>query len=125
MRNNVAEMTPRRCDSAARILTATRLYLNSPPEAPKNWRQINPNLNVYHSEPMEIRCTFWIPNITNWWWQQKETNSNHSDIASVARDIFSILPHGVRVEASFSLGRDVIGSSSDQPQARPFPKKLL
>jgi hypothetical protein len=27
----------------------------------------------------------------------------------VARDIFSILPHGVSVEASFSLGRDVIG----------------
>jgi len=27
----------------------------------------------------------------------------------VARDIFSIIPHGVGVEASFSLGRDVIG----------------
>jgi hypothetical protein len=27
----------------------------------------------------------------------------------MARDIFSIIPHGVRVEACFSLGRDVIG----------------
>jgi hypothetical protein len=27
----------------------------------------------------------------------------------VARDIFSIIPHGVGVEASFSLGQDVIG----------------
>jgi len=35
--NNVAETTPRRSDRAARLLTATRLYLNSPPEAPKNW----------------------------------------------------------------------------------------
>jgi hypothetical protein len=26
----------------------------------------------------------------------------------VAHDIFSIIPHGVRVEASFSLGQDVI-----------------
>jgi len=27
----------------------------------------------------------------------------------VARDIISVIPHGVGVEASFSLGRDVIG----------------
>jgi len=27
----------------------------------------------------------------------------------VEPDIFSIIPHGVGVEASFSLGRDVIG----------------
>jgi hypothetical protein len=34
---NVAEMTPRRSDHAACLFTAARLYLNSPPEAPKNW----------------------------------------------------------------------------------------
>jgi len=27
----------------------------------------------------------------------------------MARDVFSIIPHGVGLEASFSLGRDVIG----------------
>jgi hypothetical protein len=32
--NNVAEMTPGRSDRAARLLTAARLYLNLPPEAP-------------------------------------------------------------------------------------------
>jgi len=56
--NDVAEMTPGRSDPAARLLTAARLYLNSPPEAPKNWGQINPNLNDYHSDPMEISSTF-------------------------------------------------------------------
>jgi len=35
--NNVAETTPGRTDRAARLLTAARLYFNSPPEAPKNW----------------------------------------------------------------------------------------
>jgi len=65
--NNVAETTPRRSDRAARLLTAARLYLNSPPEAPKNWGQINPNLIEYHSDPMEISSTFWIPDITDWW----------------------------------------------------------
>jgi hypothetical protein len=65
--NNVAETTPRRSDRSACLLTAARLYLNSPPEAPKNWGKINPNLNDYHSDPMEISSTFWIPNITDWW----------------------------------------------------------
>jgi len=52
--NNVPETTPGRSDCAARLLTAARLYLNSPPEALKNWGQINPNLNDYNSDPMEI-----------------------------------------------------------------------
>jgi len=66
MPNNVAETTPGWSDRAARLLTAARLYLNSPPEAPKNWGQIHPNLNDYHSDPMEIRRKFSIPDITNW-----------------------------------------------------------
>jgi hypothetical protein len=34
---NVAQMTPRRINCAARILGATRFYLNLPPKVPKNW----------------------------------------------------------------------------------------
>jgi len=45
MPNHVAEMTPRRSDCAARLLTATTLYLNSPPKVPQNWGQIDPNFN--------------------------------------------------------------------------------
>jgi len=58
---------------------------------------------------MEISSTFWIPDITDWWHQQEETNSKYADLSNVARDISSIIPHGVGVEASFSLRRDVIG----------------
>jgi len=65
--NNVAETTPGRSDCAAHILTASRLQLNSPPESPMNWGQVNPNLNDYHSNRMEIGHTFWIPDITDWW----------------------------------------------------------
>jgi len=70
MPTNVAETTPGRSDYAARLLTAARLYLNSPPELPQNWGQINPNLNDYHSDPMAISRTFWLPDITDWRWQQ-------------------------------------------------------
>jgi len=66
MPNNVVEMTPGLSDHAARLMTAARLYLNSPPEAPNNWGQIDLNHNNYHSNPMEISSTFWIPNITDW-----------------------------------------------------------
>jgi len=107
--NNVADMTPGQSDRAACQLTATRIYLNSPPEAPQNWGQIDPNLNDYHSEPMEISSTFWLPDITDSWWQQKETHFKYANLSNVARDISSIIPHDVRVEASASLGRDVIG----------------
>jgi hypothetical protein len=72
--NYVAEMTHRQSDRAAGSLTAARLYLNSPSEAPKNWGQINPNLNEYHSDPMEISSTFWIPDLTDWWRQLEETH---------------------------------------------------
>jgi len=64
--NNVAETAPGRSDCTARILTAAWLYLNSPPEAPKHWGQINPNLNDYRSDPMEISTSFWLPEITDW-----------------------------------------------------------
>jgi len=55
----VVETTPGRSDRAARLLTAVWLYINSPPGAPKNWGQIDPSLNDYHSDPMEIGNTFW------------------------------------------------------------------
>jgi hypothetical protein len=67
MPNNVPETTPGQSDHAARLLTTARLYLNLPPDARKNWGQINPNLNDYHSDPLEISSTFWIPDITDWW----------------------------------------------------------
>jgi hypothetical protein len=66
MPTNVAETTPGRSDHAARLLTAARLYLNSLPELPQNWGQINPNLNDYHSNPMEISSSFWSPDLTDW-----------------------------------------------------------
>jgi hypothetical protein len=123
--NNVAEMTPGRSDHAARLLTAIRLYLISLPEAPKNWAQINPNLNDYHSNPVEISSTFWIPDITDWWRQQEETHSKYADLSNVAHGIFSIIPHGVGVEASFSLGRDVTSWRQSKSTGETLREKVI
>jgi len=123
--NNVAERTPGRSDHAARLSTAARLDLKSPPEAPKNWRQINPNLNDYHSDPMEISSTFWIQDITDRWRQQQETHSKYADLCNMARDIFSIIPHGVRMEASFSFGPDIIGWRHSKTTGETLREKVV
>jgi hypothetical protein len=82
--------------------------LNAPPELPQHWGQNNLNLNNYHSDPMEIGSTFWLPDITDWWWQQEETHPKFDDFSNGARDRFSIISHGIRVEASLSYGRNLI-----------------
>jgi len=122
MPTDVAEMTPGQSVHGACILTAARLYLNLPPEAPKIWGQINPSLNEYHSDPMEISRTFGLSDITDWWCQQEETHSSYTHLSNVVHDIFSIIPHGVGVVDSYSLGRDVFGCRQSKPRARPFPK---
>jgi len=123
--NNVAEITPEQSDRAVHILTAARLYFNSLPEAPSNWGQINTNLNDYHSDPMDISSTFWILDITNWWHQQDEKHSKYTNFSNVARDIFSIIPHGVAVEASFCLGRDVIGWRQSKITGETLRKNVI
>jgi len=109
MHYNAAKMTPGQTNCAVPSLTAARLYLHSPPQSPQNWGQINPYLNDYHSNPMEISRTFWLPAITHCWWQQEKTHSKYADHSNVARNIFCIIPHCAGVEACFSLGRDLIG----------------
>jgi len=121
----VAETTPGRSDCASRILTAARLYLNLPPEARKNWGQINPYLNDYHSDPMGIGSTFWIPDITYWWRQHAETHLKYVNFSNVACDIFSIIPHGVEVESSFSLGRDFLAWRQSKIPGETVRKKVV
>jgi len=125
MPNNVAETTSGRSDRATRLMTAARLLLNPPPEAPMNWGQIDPNLNDYHSDQMEISSTFWLPDITDWWRQQEEMNSKYADLPDVVQDIFSIIPHGVGVEPSFSLCRDVIGWRQSTTTGETLREKVV
>jgi len=92
--NTVVEMTSSWSIRAASILSAAFLYLNSPPEVLENWGQIDLNLNLYNSDPMEICSTLWILDITDWWRQQKDIHSSYTDLSYVACNIFSLIPHG-------------------------------
>jgi len=123
--NNLAETTPAWRDHTALIMTATRFYLNLLPERPNIWGQINPHLNNYHSDPMEIWSIFWLPDISDWWGQQEEMHAKHADHSTVACDISFIIPHGVGVEASLSLRRDIVGWRQSKPQGRHIAKTSL
>jgi len=125
MPENLAEMTPGRSDRAPCLSHAASLYLNSPPESPKNWGWVNPNHDDYHFDQMEISSTFWTPDIAERWRQQEETRSKYADLSNVASDIFSIIPHGVGVEASFTLGRDIIGWRQSKTTGETLWEKVV
>ena len=122
---NVAKITPRWNYHAARFLTAGRLHLNSPPEAPMNWGQRNTHLNNYHSDPMEISRMFWRPDITSWWRQRVETHRMYADLFNVVRDIFSIIPHGIGVESGFALGWDIISRRQRETTGKTVCEKVV
>jgi len=74
---------------------------------------------------MEISTTVWTPDITEYWRQQQETHFKYADLTDVARDIFSIIPHGVWLEASFSLGQDVIGWKQSQTTGETLRENVI
>jgi hypothetical protein len=125
MQNNLAETTPRHSDCAARWLTAARLCFNSPSEFPLNWGQINPNLNDYHSNPMEISSIFWLPDITDWWRQHQAMHIKYADLSNVAHDIFSIILQGPAVDGSCSLGCIVIGWRQSKTTGKTHRKMVI
>jgi hypothetical protein len=106
---NVPEPIPQTSGCTAWELTVARLNLNSLHNATPNREQNNPNLNYYHSDPMEISITFWIPDIMDWRRTWAETHSQYADLSNVVRCISSIMSHGVGVETRFYLGQNVIG----------------
>jgi len=110
MAESVAEMTPGQSDQAACLLTATRLNLNSPPESPQNWGQVNPNLDDYDSNSMESCKHFGFRiSPTGGVSRRKCTQSTPNPLMWHAT--YSLLYHmAMEWGSSFTLGWDVIGS---------------
>jgi len=125
MPNNVAETTPGQSDRAAHLLLTARLHLNSPPELPQNRGHINLNLHDYHSDPILISSTFWLPDITHWWRQQEEMHSKYADLCKVACDILLVILHDVRVEASLSLAQGVVRRRQSKTTGESLREKVV
>lgn len=52
-------------------------------------------------------------------------HSTYADLANAAWDMFSIIPHGVGVDASFSLGLDVIGWRQSKTNSKTVQEKFV
>jgi len=120
-----AETTPRLSHCAAHVSTAARIFLNSQREFPQNWGQISPNLNDYHAYLMEISRAFWWPDITDWWHQQVEMHSQYTDLSYMARNVFSIILHGVALEAMFSIQWDMFGWRQSKKKGGTHCEKVI
>jgi len=74
---------------------------------------------------MESSSTFWLLDITDWSGQPQEIQSKNANLSKVACDILSLIPHGVGVEACFSIGRDVIGWSQSKTTGDTLHEKVV
>jgi len=125
MPNVVAETTPGQSCRTARSLTAARLNLDSQPESPNIWAQVNPNLNEYHSGAMEIVSTFWIPEITDWWRQQRKRTQS-SPISQLWHEIFSLSYHMVSEwRPIFPLWEMWLGGGSQRPYGETLREQVF
>jgi len=52
-------------------------------------------------------------------------HSKYTDLAYVARELFSVIPHSVGVESSFCLGRDVIGWGQSKTTRDTLREKVV
>jgi len=74
---------------------------------------------------MEISRTFRLPEITDWWRQHDATHLKYANLSNVASEIFCIIPHCVGVEASVSLGWNVIGWRQSKTTGETLRKKVV
>jgi hypothetical protein len=68
---------------------------------------------------------FWLLDVTDWWRHHDEIHSMYAKLSNVARDIFPIITHCAGVEASFSLGQDVIGWRQSKTTGKTVSIKVV
>jgi len=121
--------TPRRTNHRAQLVGIARQYLENSRIDAASIGQINPanddSLTDPDANPNDVTGSFWSPSVAAWWKQQVNTASEYAPMAEMARDIFSVIPHGVGVEASFSLGRDVIGWRQSKTSGSTLQQKVV
>lgn len=74
---------------------------------------------------MAISSTFSLLDISDWWGQQEERHMMYPNLPNVACNIFSIIPHGVGVEARFSLGCDGVSKRQSKTTCKTPRQKVM
>lgn len=65
------------------------------------------------------------PDIGEWWHQQEKDNTVFKPLAKMARDVLSVIPHGVGAERSFSIGRMVVSWQQHGMTAETLKQRMI
>lgn len=126
VRSTYPIITPARASQRDRMKEVARSYLSTPPVNILAVNQYRPNIDDLKSEdPDEMTAGFWKPDIAAYWLHQEKVCGEYALLSRMARDIFSVIPHGVGVESSFSLGRDLIGWRQSSTNGETLRRKVI
>jgi len=118
--------TPRTASRKSLLMQQARQYLANGRANIQSWQHDYPlGEEQMSNDPEEMTASFWYPDVAGWWLKQETTMGEYRDLAKMARDIFSVMPHGVGVEASFSLGRDIISWRQSRTKGSTLQQKVV
>ena len=118
--------TPRTASRKSLLMQQARQYLaNARVNIESEQHDYPIGDELMSDDPEEVTASFWYPDVAGWWMKQERRMGDYRDLARMARDIFSVMPHGVGVEASFSLGRDVISWRQSRTKAATLQQKVV
>ena len=119
-------VTPARALQQDRLMEVARKYINSANADPATLGQHPPKTDDLKSDdPQEMTAAFWKPDVAAYWQAQENSLSEFAPLARMARDVFLVIPHSVGVEASFSLGRDIMGWRQCRTAGDTLQKKVV
>ena len=119
-------ITPARALQQDRLMEVASKYINSVNADPAALGQHPPKTDDLKSDNLlELTAAFWKTDVAAYWRMQEDSCTEYAPLARMARDIFSVIPHGVGVEASLSLGRDVVGWRQCRTSGDTLQKKVI
>ena len=119
-------ITPARVLPQDRLMEVARKYIKSVNADPAALGQHPPKTDNLKSEnPQELTAAFWKPDVAAYWQEHEDSCTEYAPLARMARDVFSVIPHGIGVEASFSLGCDVLGWRQCRTSGDMLQKKVI
>jgi hypothetical protein len=119
--------TPRRTSRRENLLRIAHQYLDNSRVDPASFGQTNPGGDDTDGDtnPDLASGCFWSASVAAWWKHQVTHVTEYAPLSQMARNIFAVMPHGVGVEASFSLGRDVIGWRQARTSGATLQQKVV
>lgn len=104
-----------------KLMDAATAYLAGPVTDPLHRRSNPEAIKVVDALETRLAC----PDVADWWREQEKNETLFKPLAKMARDIFSVIPHGVGVEHSFSIARMVVSWQQHRMSAETLKQRMI